>query len=67
MILLATGYDPESKLALRNGHIPENPEVAIDITGRPWFSIENDPLGTQSEKPNRNYDTSWQFATISLE
>lgn len=31
-----------------------------------WFSIENEPPGTQSEKPNRNYDKSWQSATISL-
>jgi hypothetical protein len=64
--MFLAAYDQFIELALRNGHIPENPEVAIDITGWPWFSIENDPLGTQSEKPNRNYDKSWQFATISL-
>lgn len=41
-------------------------KFAIDITGWPWFSIENDPPGTQSEKPSLDYDKSWQFATISL-
>ncbi|WP_176765352.1 transposase [Halovenus aranensis] len=52
--------------AQERGHLPESVEVAIDITGWAYFSIDNDPPGTEQTKPSRNYGKSWQFATISL-
>jgi len=48
---------------------PAQPDVAVDLTGWPWFgAVDNSdqPEGAEGTKPGRNYSHSWSFATISL-
>ncbi len=56
--------------------LPDRPDLAVDLTGWPWFGKIDDedtpddereqPGAVEGTKPGRNYSHSWQFATVSL-
>ena len=56
--------------------LPDRPDLAVDLTGWPWFGKIDDEdtpdeereqsSAVEGTKPGRNYSHSWQFATISL-
>jgi len=56
--------------------IPDQPDLAVDLVGWPWYGTVDDddtppdereqPPATEGTKPGRNYSYAFQFATISL-